>query len=495
MDNNDSMSTSASQPAVLDDEPIGAVSFVSFGDIQPPLQQQSRQNVHRNYRVPCVSAASVTTAVDDALNTPLTASSDVNFNFAKSQIELSQEAPPIIATIQADVTIPDRLATSSNPTSTPSGSHRISYKGTFTASSLPPVVTAASPSIAGTPSFMALLSPFFNILSQASLTNSSSGSAGDGSELLNSFFGSFDPQLFSLSDISHEQFTRQYDTLTPSTTLSSVKPELPSITSTASTELLPPPRHRPHISAGLRIDLAIPTLPAISQTTVSGPSVAGKKLKGADLYKHSVTPDNYHSTTADSPLLMAQATGCSQQEYLSPVIVSHEQLTMPTDEPLALMSRSRQHRDLVAVKEEPMETVTTTDIKCTQLSTATGSMLPVKQRRFANRPCKVPLAERPYSCPVQECDRRFSRSDELTRHMRIHTGLRPFECTTCNRSFSRSDHLTTHMRTHTGEKPFCCDVCGRRFSRSDEKARHQRVHVKQRNTAAAAGGIVTFVQS
>lgn len=33
---------------------------------------------------------------DDALNTPRTATSDVNFNFVKSQLELSQEAPPII---------------------------------------------------------------------------------------------------------------------------------------------------------------------------------------------------------------------------------------------------------------------------------------------------------------------------------------------------------------------------------------------------------------
>ncbi|NWW50458.1 EGR1 protein, partial [Pedionomus torquatus] len=62
--------------------------------------------------------------------------------------------------------------------------------------------------------------------------------------------------------------------------------------------------------------------------------------------------------------------------------------------------------------------------------------------------------ERPYACPVESCDRRFSRSDELTRHIRIHTGQKPFQCRICMRNFSRSDHLTTHIRTHTGEKPF-----------------------------------------
>jgi len=107
-------------------------------------------------------------------------------------------------------------------------------------------------------------------------------------------------------------------------------------------------------------------------------------------------------------------------------------------------------------------------------------LVPVKPRKYPNRPSKTPVHERPYACPVENCDRRFSRSDELTRHIRIHTGQKPFQCRICMRSFSRSDHLTTHIRTHTGEKPFSCDVCSRKFARSDEKKRHAKVHLKQR---------------
>ncbi|NXY08269.1 EGR2 ligase, partial [Pteruthius melanotis] len=114
----------------------------------------------------------------------------------------------------------------------------------------------------------------------------------------------------------------------------------------------------------------------------------------------------------------------------------------------------------------------------------------LRPRKYPNRPSKTPVHERPYPCPAEGCDRRFSRSDELTRHIRIHTGHKPFQCRICMRNFSRSDHLTTHIRTHTGEKPFACDFCGRKFARSDERKRHTKIHLRQkeRKGAAAAGG-------
>ncbi|KAJ3610124.1 hypothetical protein NHX12_022218 [Muraenolepis orangiensis] len=105
----------------------------------------------------------------------------------------------------------------------------------------------------------------------------------------------------------------------------------------------------------------------------------------------------------------------------------------------------------------------------------------LRPRKYPNRPSKTPVHERPYPCPADGCDRRFSRSDELSRHVRIHTGHKPFQCRVCMRSFSRSDHLTTHIRTHTGEKPFSCEQCGRKFARSDERRRHLKIHLRQKD--------------
>ena len=56
--------------------------------------------------------------------------------------------------------------------------------------------------------------------------------------------------------------------------------------------------------------------------------------------------------------------------------------------------------------------------------------------------------EKPYVCSWDKCEWRFARSDELTRHMRKHTGQKPFECMYCSRAFSRSDHLNLHIKRH-----------------------------------------------
>ncbi|KUJ15010.1 uncharacterized protein LY89DRAFT_127668 [Mollisia scopiformis] len=60
----------------------------------------------------------------------------------------------------------------------------------------------------------------------------------------------------------------------------------------------------------------------------------------------------------------------------------------------------------------------------------------------------------------------------------------------CNLSFTRSEHLARHIRKHTGERPFQCH-CSRRFSRLDNLRQHaQTVHQNEeipQDSLAATG--------
>ncbi|KAE8747869.1 hypothetical protein FOCC_FOCC005481, partial [Frankliniella occidentalis] len=79
---------------------------------------------------------------------------------------------------------------------------------------------------------------------------------------------------------------------------------------------------------------------------------------------------------------------------------------------------------------------------------------------------------RPHACP--HCPARFRSRGDLTPHIRLHSGERPFRCLLCSRCFARSTALRTHMRRHTGEMPLACGLCGHRSRQRTGHTYHMR---------------------
>ncbi|XP_022193828.2 uncharacterized protein LOC111051595 [Nilaparvata lugens] len=62
-------------------------------------------------------------------------------------------------------------------------------------------------------------------------------------------------------------------------------------------------------------------------------------------------------------------------------------------------------------------------------------------------------------------------------------------CAFCLRRFWSAEDLRRHMRTHTGERPFSCDICRRRFTLKHSMLRHRKKHSLQRTAVSCRSPI------
>ncbi|XP_045331732.1 zinc finger and BTB domain-containing protein 17 isoform X1 [Leopardus geoffroyi] len=105
---------------------------------------------------------------------------------------------------------------------------------------------------------------------------------------------------------------------------------------------------------------------------------------------------------------------------------------------------------------------------CRECSKAFSDPAACKAHEKTHSPLK------PYGC--EECGKSYRLISLLNLHKKRHSGEARYRCGDCGKLFTTSGNLKRHQLVHSGEKPYQCDYCGRSFSDPTSKMRHLETH-------------------
>ncbi|KAF4524885.1 hypothetical protein B566_EDAN015541, partial [Ephemera danica] len=237
---------------------------------------------------------------------------------------------------------------------------------------------------------------------------------------------------------------------------------------------------RKHVSskhANKRALNSPPTPSASSTTSTTTPPSSGKDAQSTGDSGRDVSPDPLPPSSSDSGASPDQTAAINVPSVATVTGLTCYKCNQTFSSEARLTAHLESHSDLpfkchlcensYAERQEALEHIRSSHAAEFELLVSKGALDPHAEDCTANPP------------PTHHNNNNNEGGDDALETLRgkfPDYANRKVMCAFCMRRFWSAEDLRRHMRTHTGERPFTCDICWRKFTLKHSMLRHRKKH-------------------